>query len=160
MLIFSGGTGTPKLIRGIQEVFEPNQINIVANTADDVWMTNNLVCPDLDTIIYTLKGIIDDDDWWGIKNDTFKTHQFLLQNGFNEYMKIGDKDRAIHLKRTELLEQKNLTQATKQITKQLGIKENVFPMTNDEVNTIITTSDKERHHFQDWWINHSEKEIE
>lgn len=160
MLIFSGGTGTPKLIRGMTKVFDSDEINIVANTGDDIWITNHLVCPDLDSLLYTLINQIDDKKWWGIKNDSFVTHDFLKKLGFDEFMKIGDKDRAIHLMRTKLIkENHSLTEAVEKISNKLGIEADLFPMTNDSVNTIITTSSGERLHFQRWWINQSEKEI-
>lgn len=160
MFFLSGGTGTPKLLRGIREIIDSKEINVVANTGDDIWITNTLVCPDIDTLLYMFSGLIDDNKWWGIKRDTFKTNEFLKNLGYNEYMKIGDKDRAIHLMRTSLLKEGyNLTEVTDCLSKKLDVKENIVPMTNDEVNTKIRISDGKELHFQEWWINNSEKEI-
>ncbi len=159
MFVFSGGTGTPKLLRGIKEVLPPTEVKVVANTGDDIWMTNSLVCPDLDTVLYTLSGLIDDEKWWGIKNDSFETNNFLNNLDHSEFMQIGDKDRAIHLLRTKILKNNSLTEATEIIRKKLGVEIEVFPMTDDEVTTIIRTKKGEDLHFQRWWIKNSDQEI-
>jgi LPPG:FO 2-phospho-L-lactate transferase len=105
MLILSGGTGTPKLLRGLKELLPPEELSVVVNTAEDLWVSGNYVSPDLDSVIYTLADMIDEKRWWGIKGDKTLTHDFLLVLGVNEKLTLGDKDRAVHIFRTNLLRQ-------------------------------------------------------
>jgi len=99
LLVLSGGTGTPKLLQGLKEVAD---FWVVVNTAEDVWVSGNKICPDIDSVIYALAGIIDDEKWWGIKGDTFHTHERLKELGFDEGMRIGELDRATHILRSEM----------------------------------------------------------
>ena len=103
MIILSGGTGTPKLLVGIKKVFKEEELNIIVNTAEDVWISGNLVCPDIDSVLYALAGVIDKNTWWGIKDDSFYTYNTLKRLNHGEPMMIGDKDRATHIIRSELL---------------------------------------------------------
>jgi LPPG:FO 2-phospho-L-lactate transferase len=73
----SGGTGTPKLLDGAAAAFSPEETTVIANTGDDVEVAGNLVCPDLDTILYQGGGVLDRDTWWGIEGDTTRTHDAL-----------------------------------------------------------------------------------
>ncbi len=151
LVVLSGGTGTPKLLRGLKEVCD---FSVVVNTAEDVWVSGNRVCPDIDSVIYALSEVIDDEKWWGIKGDTFRTHEQLKRLGFDEVLAIGDLDRATHIARSELLRKGlSLTEATLRIAESFGIKNRVLPMSEDEVETRILT-DKGDLHFQEFWIKH------
>ncbi|MDI6888900.1 MAG: 2-phospho-L-lactate transferase [Methanocellales archaeon] len=154
MIILSGGTGTPKLLRGLKNVIPEEGITVIVNTAEDRWVSGNLVCPDIDTVLYTFAGLIDEKKWWGIKNDTFYTHEALKKLGYREPMKLGDQDRAAHIFRSELISSGyTLTEATERLRLSLGVKARVLPMTDDPVATMIYTSEGEMH-FQDFWIAH------
>lgn len=149
MLILSGGTGTPKLMRGLKEVCD---FWVVVNTAEDVWVSGNKICPDIDSVIYTLAGIIDDEKWWGIKNDTFTTHWQLKALGFDEGMMIGDLDRATHIMRSEVLRKgESLCRATEVVAKAYGVSTPIFPMCEEDVATIVVTTEGEMH-FQEFWV--------
>ncbi len=155
MLLLSGGTGTPKLLRGLKEVMHPEKITVIVNTAEDRWVSGNLVCPDIDTVIYTFAELIDDSKWWGIKGDTFYTHSRLKAQGVKEVMMIGDKDRATHVLRSDLLRSgESLTAATRKLCEHCGVKARVLPMSDDKVETFIHTVGKGVMHFQDFWISH------
>ena len=152
MIVFSGGTGTPKLLRGLTNLVEPSRLSVVVNTAEDIWALGNLISPDLDTVVYTLAGIGNEEMWWGIKGDTHHTSQFLRSLGCQELMALGDKDRAINIFRSELLRQgRSLSRATEALTKALGIKNRVIPMTDDRVSTMIRIPEGEIH-FQEFWV--------
>jgi LPPG:FO 2-phospho-L-lactate transferase len=69
----SGGTGTPKLLRGMQRLVDRHEISVVVNTAEDIWISGNHISPDLDTVMYLFAGILNTDTWWGIRNDSFTT---------------------------------------------------------------------------------------
>ena len=148
--VLSGGTGTPKLLWGLKEVIE--DLFVVVNTAEDVWVSGNKICPDIDSVIYALSETIDTGKWWGVRNDTFTTHERLKALGFDEGMMIGDLDRATHILRSKLLRDgKSLLEATRILKESFGIKQEVYPMCNEEVATLIQT-DKGLMHFQEFWV--------
>lgn len=125
---------------------------MVANTADDLWISGNLVSPDLDTVVYTLAGMIDQKRWWGIENDSFSTHNFLNGLGHQEVLALGDIDRAVHIFRSELLrEGLTMSMATERLCQALKIGVRVIPMTDDPVSTMISTPEAEMH-LQEYWV--------
>lgn len=149
MIVLSGGTGTPKLLMGLKEIAD---FSVIVNTAEDIWISGNKICPDIDSVIYALAEVIDEERWWGIKGDSFRTHKALKKLGVDEFMAIGDLDRATHIFRSELLRKGfSLVYATKEIAKAYGVKQEVYPMCNEEVATIVVTPDGEMH-FQDFWV--------
>ena len=152
--VLSGGTGTPKLLTGLKEVAD---FTVIVNTAEDIWISGNKVCPDIDSVIYALAGIIDDKKWWGIKGDTFRTHEMILKLGGDEFMAIGDLDRAVHIFRSELLRRGySLTEATRRLKNAFGVKQEVLPMCEEEVATTIVTPEGELH-FQEFWVKYKGK---
>jgi LPPG:FO 2-phospho-L-lactate transferase len=152
IVVLSGGTGTPKLLRGMKEVVD--DLAIIVNTAEDIWISGNKICPDIDSVIYALADIIDDEKWWGIKGDSFKTHEQLKRLGFDEFMMIGDLDRATHIFRSELLRRGcSLTEATRMLKNAFGIKAEILPMCEEDVATIIVTPQGEMH-FQEFWVKY------
>ncbi len=152
MLVLSGGTGTPKLLLGLKERLSPSNLSVVVNTAEDLWISGNFVSPDLDTVLYTLAGLIDERRWWGIKEDSFFTHNFLHDLGSSELLALGDKDRSVHIFRSDYLRRgASLSRATACLGEALGIKQRVVPMTDDPVSTIVTT-DAGDMCFQDFWV--------
>jgi|Deesub1362A_J573_1020465.scaffolds.fasta_scaffold01131_6 LPPG:FO 2-phospho-L-lactate transferase len=149
LVFLSGGTGTPKLLRGVKNC----EFSVVVNTAEDLWISGNYVSPDIDTVIYTLAGLIDEERWWGIRNDTFLVHEFLNSLGFHELMAIGDRDRCTHIIRSEILRNGGtLSEATKILCRIYGLSEIIFPMTNSRVTTVISTSEGGMH-FQEFLIS-------
>ncbi|MCW3130678.1 MAG: 2-phospho-L-lactate transferase [Methanophagales archaeon] len=156
MIILSGGTGTPKLLTGLKHAFKGEELNIIVNTAEDVWISGNLVCPDIDSVLYTLAGAIDKNTWWGIKDDSFCTYNALKRLSHEEPMMIGDKDRATHIIRSELLrEGKSLTETTAVLARNFGIHEKIriLPMTDEPATVstkILTPAGKL--HFQEFWV--------
>jgi len=155
--VLSGGTGTPKLLKGLKEL---TNFAVIVNTAEDIWISGNKVCPDIDAVLYTLAGIIDENRWWGIEGDSFRTHEMLLKLGFDEFMAIGDFDRAVHIFRSELLRKGfTLTEATKRLREALGVEQEVLPMCDEDVETRIVTNIGDLH-FQEFWVkNRGEPEV-
>jgi LPPG:FO 2-phospho-L-lactate transferase len=150
MLTFlSGGTGTPKLLRGF---LDSEDMTVIVNTAEDIWVSNNKVTPDIDSVLYTLAGLIDEDRWWGIKGDTFGTHEALKAMGHFEELMVGDRDRATHIARTELMRDGHtLTEATMELCDVFKIQARVLPMSEEDVTTVVSTPQGDMH-FQDFWI--------
>jgi len=152
MLIFSGGTGTPKLLLGLKELLSPKELSVIVNTAEDLWISGNYVSPDVDSVIYTLADMIDEKRWWGIKGDRTLTHDFLLALGVDEKLLLGDKDRAVHIFRSNLLRQGvKLSLATEALAQALGVEQKVVPMTDDVVSTLVATREGTMH-FQEFWV--------
>lgn len=148
----SGGTGTPKLLRGMQNVMDRHEIAVIVNTAEDIWISGNHLSPDIDTVMYLFSGILNTDTWWGIKNDTFTTHDEATRLGIDEFIAIGDRDRAVHIARGGMLKNgMRLTGATKVLCERFGVRETVLPMTDTEVTTQVMT-DLGLIHFQEYWI--------
>jgi LPPG:FO 2-phospho-L-lactate transferase len=152
MIVLSGGTGTPKLLMGLKDLVDPEDLSVVVNTAEDLWISGNLVSPDVDTVLYTLADIVDEVRWWGIRRDSFHTTGFLRTLGDPELLSLGDNDRAVHIFRSDLIRQGvSLSRATEALANAMGIKAKVVPMTDDPVSTMITTPEGEMH-FQDFWV--------
>ncbi|MGP8167870.1 MAG: 2-phospho-L-lactate transferase [Methanoregula sp.] len=148
----SGGTGTPKLLRGMQKVMDRHEISVVVNTAEDIWISGNHISPDVDTVMYLFAGVLNTDTWWGIRNDTFTTHDEILHMGLGEYIAIGDRDRAVHIARGNMLrEGTRLTNATRTLCDRFGVRENVLPMSDTEVTTRVKT-ELGLIHYQEYWI--------
>ncbi len=160
MIVLSGGTGTPKLLQGLRKLIPDEEITVIVNTAEDTMISGNLVSPDVDTVLYLFSGQLDDNKWWGVRNDTFCTHTSLKKMGINEKLMIGDTDRAVHILRSELMRNgARLTQAVSQMSTALGISAGVLPMCDEKVDTMITTPQGEMH-FQDFWVvEHGEPEV-
>jgi LPPG:FO 2-phospho-L-lactate transferase len=148
----SGGTGTPKLLRGMQKVMDRHEIAVIVNTAEDIWISGNHLSPDIDTVMYLFSGILNTDTWWGIQNDTFTTHDEAVRLGTDEFIAIGDRDRAVHIARGGMLKNgMRLTNVTKVLCERFGVRETVLPMTDTEVTTEVVT-DLGTIHFQEYWI--------
>ena len=151
----SGGTGTPKLLRGARLLFPDSDITVIVNTGEDMWYQQGYLCPDIDTVTYLFADLLDTDNWWGIADDTFHTHEFLNALGAPEsYLSLGDRDRAVNLLRAGLLHSGlNLTEATKDIGDRFGLSATILPMSNTPCTTHIQT-DGRMIHFQEYWIRY------
>jgi LPPG:FO 2-phospho-L-lactate transferase len=150
----SGGTGTPKLLRGMRSFLPDKEIAVVVNTAEDLWISGNHLSPDLDTVMYLFAGLADTVTWWGITGDTFTTHDALTAWGGEESLKIGDRDRAVHILRGEMLRKgMRLTDAASLISRCMGVESTLLPMADTPVATLVDT-DLGILHFQDYWVKH------
>ncbi|HJH28826.1 MAG TPA: 2-phospho-L-lactate transferase [Methanosarcinaceae archaeon] len=160
MITLSGGTGTPKLLNGLRTLIPPKDLTVVVNTAEDIWVSGNLITPDIDTVLYLLSDRLDIEKWWGVAGDTFRTHETMKLSGFDEGMMIGDLDRATHIMRSDILRNGGvLTSAIRKLCGAFSIKADVLPMSDDPVSTMITTP-QGKMHYQDFWVkNHGEPEV-
>ncbi|MCD4844450.1 MAG: 2-phospho-L-lactate transferase [Methanosarcinales archaeon] len=157
MLLLSGGTGTPKLLNGIRQYIPDEEITVIVNTAEDLWMSGNLICPDIDTVIYLFAGMLDTGKWWGIKQDTFNTHKALRMAGHNEILQLGDQDRATHIIRSGFIRQgASLSEAVSKTASMLGAKANILPMCDEPVSSMITVREGTIH-FQEFWVEKAGK---
>lgn len=148
----SGGTGTPKLLQGMRRILGDEEISVVVNTAEDIWISGNHLAPDLDTVMYLFSGDLDTRTWWGVEDDTYITHERIGRLGGDEFIAIGDRDRAVHVARGGMMrEGKTLTEATRSLCSALGIKAEILPMADTPVTTRVMTPDGELH-FQEYWV--------
>ncbi|MDL2271395.1 2-phospho-L-lactate transferase CofD family protein, partial [Methanobrevibacter sp. OttesenSCG-928-I08] len=137
--VLSGGTGTPKLLQGLKNIYDPQNINIIVNTLENDYFSGVYVSADIDTVLYTMADIINDDLWYGIKEDTFVTHNRLKELGTPELLKIGDMDRSTKIQKTLLMENHSLSEAVKFQAEHMGIDSNIIPMSNENSNIKIIT---------------------
>ena len=140
VLALAGGVGGAKLCLGLTKVLEPDELRIVVNTGDDEEFYGLHVSPDLDTVTYTLAGLANPDTGWGIRGDTFDTLSSLGSLGEDTWFGVGDRDLATHIVRTNMLRQgRSLSEATEYISRSLGVKHSIAPMTDDRVRTTVLT---------------------
>ena len=157
--VFSGGTGTPKLLQGLKEIVDPSELTIVVNTLENDYFSGVYVSADIDTVLYTMSDLINDELWYGIKDDTFITHDRLEEVGCGELLRIGDKDRATKIQKTLLMEKYNLAKACQIQAKNMGLTCNIIPMSNENSDIKIITDIGELE-FHDFLIKHqSEPEV-
>lgn len=156
--LLSGGTGTPKLLQGMVREVGEEELCVVVNTGEDIEVSGLRVSPDLDAVVYTLAGIINEETWWGIRGDTFETHEALGRLGVRELLRLGDRDRATCLFRTlELARGRSLSRFTAELCARLGVGVRVLPMTDDRVTTEILTP-RGWVHFQEFWVGKGGRE--
>lgn len=157
--VLSGGTGTPKLLQGIKEIVDPKELTIIVNTLENDYFSGVYVSADIDTVLYTMSDMINDEFWYGVKGDTFITHERLAEIGCPELLRIGDIDRATKIQKTQLMEKYGLARACEIQAKNMGIESRIIPM-SEEDSEITIVSDIGELEFHDFLIKHqSEPEV-
>jgi LPPG:FO 2-phospho-L-lactate transferase len=148
----AGGVGASKFLLGLTSVMPPEDVTIIANTGDDIEMFGLRICPDIDTVTYTLAGVIDDRAGWGLRNDTFECLHNLASYGEDTWFNLGDKDLATHIFRTNQLRQgSSVSEITLEVCRRLGVRSTILPMTDEYTPTRVTTDDGEMH-FQEYFV--------
>ena len=139
--VLAGGVGAAKFLEGLAAIMPPEQITVIANTGDDAEFHGLHVSPDMDTVMYTLAGIVDRNQGWGISGDTYYCLQALRRLGEETWFQLGDRDLATHLKRTvRLREGATLAKVTEELCRALGVTCTILPMSNDPARTRLRTS--------------------
>ena len=142
ILALCGGIGGAKLALGLSTLLSPEQLTIMVNTGDDFEHLGLHISPDLDTVMYTLAGINNKDVGWGIEGESWQCLSALETLKGDTWFKLGDKDLATHLVRTQMLTAgATLTEVTQQLTQQFNINATIVPMSDDSVRTMIDTKD-------------------
>ena len=150
--VLAGGTGSVKIVRGF--VSQDSKVNVISNVGDNYWMYGLYVCPDIDTIVYGLADLLDQEKGWGIKKDTFNFLRQMEVFGEETWFRIGDRDAATNLIRTNMLKNgKNLSDITKWMCEKFAVSANVIPVTDNTIETRITTNKGELH-LQEYWVKH------
>jgi LPPG:FO 2-phospho-L-lactate transferase len=148
--ILAGGTGSVKLIRGLAS--QTRELTVISNIGDNIWLHGLYVCPDIDTVIYGLADILDKSQGWGIRNDSFGFIRQMEMLGEQTWFRLGDRDLATHLLRTNMLKNgKNLSEITDWMRNKYAISTKIIPATDNPVETKIITDIGELH-IQEFWV--------
>lgn len=151
--VLSGGTGTPKLLQGLKEVVDAKDLTIIVNTLENDFFSGVYVSADIDTVLYTMADMINDELWYGVKDDTFITHERLEEIGCPELLRIGDIDRATKIQKTQLMEKHGLLKACEIQAEKMGIDAKIIPMSEENSDIKIIT-DLGELEFHDFLIKH------
>lgn len=136
----AGGVGAARFLEGLARVFPPEKIAVIVNTGDDLQYLGVHISPDIDIVTYTLAGIVEPKNGWGIDGDTQNCLDQLGKYAAETWFRIGDRDFATHLLRTAYLQQGfNLSEITEKIRTQLKVKVRILPMTDSIVMTKVKT---------------------
>jgi LPPG:FO 2-phospho-L-lactate transferase len=168
--VLSGGVGGARFLQGVLRLRErtgsTTEVTVIANTGDDIWLHGLKVCPDLDTVMYTLGDGIDTDRGWGRKDETWHAKEELAAYGVEPtWFGLGDRDLATHLVRTQMLDAgyplSAVTEALcrRWLTPLHGEALRLLPMSDDRIETHVVIDDPESGerravHFQEYWIRH------
>ncbi len=152
-LAISGGVGGAKLALGLSHVLSPAQLGIVANTGDDFEHLGLKICPDLDTVMYTLSDLSNKELGWGQAGETWNFLEALERFDGETWFRLGDRDLATHVARTTLLKAgKSLSEVTAHLCESVGIKHPVFPMSDADVATKVHVDTGEILAFQHYFV--------
>jgi LPPG:FO 2-phospho-L-lactate transferase len=154
LVVLTGGTGGAKLIQGLSQEIAAEELTIICNTADDFVLYGLNISPDLDTIMYTLAGLSDDEKGWGIRGDTFTALEQFRRYGYETWFKLGDRDLSTHIARTKLIREGIvLSQTTHELTRALGVRATLLPMSDQPVESRVETSAGEIS-FQEYFVKY------
>jgi LPPG:FO 2-phospho-L-lactate transferase len=138
--VLAGGTGAAKFLRGLVQVVPQEEIHVVVNVGDDTDIWGLHISPDIDSILYGLSGRLDVERGWGLRNETFRCLEEMSRYGMPDWFRLGDRDLATHIMRTDLLRSgQSLTQVTAQMAASMGIKADVLPASDDPIRTKVET---------------------
>ena len=158
IVALAGGVGGAKMAQGLMHAYDDVELTVVVNTADDFELFGLRICPDLDTVMYTLGEIANPATGWGIAGDTRGTLDGIAAYGVDTWFLIGDRDFATDILRTAWLRQgETLAVVTRRLSDGLGIGAKIVPMTNDQVATMVQTPDGELS-FQDYFVRRQQQD--
>lgn len=152
IVCLAGGVGAARFLDGLARIFPPEQITAIVNTGDDLQYLGCHISPDIDIVTYTLAGIVDEQNGYGIDEDTYNCLNQLSKYEAETWFKLGDRDFATHLLRTAFLQQGfNLSEVTEKIRTSLNVKVRILPMTDGMVMTKIKTPTRMME-FQEYFV--------
>ena len=152
VVVLAGGVGGAKLADGIARILPSEDVTIIVNTGDDFEHLGLTICPDLDTVMYRLAGVANDETGWGRAGESWRTIGEVAALGGSDWFKLGDLDLATHLVRTNMLRAgESLTAVTHHLCQKLGIQVAVLPMSNQPAPTKIQSGET-LYDFQTWFV--------
>jgi len=150
--VLCGGLGGSRFVDALTQAAGGERVTAIVNVADDLEILGLRVSPDLDTVLYTLAGLLDEERGWGVKDETTNALQLAGRLGGEDWFTLGDRDIGLHLVRTKLLrEDVPLSQATRRLCERLGVTTTLLPASDDPVRTFLTTPAGELD-FQTWFV--------
>jgi len=150
--VFTGGTGGAKLVQGLQQVVAPEDLTVIVNTGDDLEWWGLHVSPDIDSVLYSLAGLLSKDRGWGVEADSFRCLERMRQLEQPSWFGLGDLDLATHLTRTAMLRAgKSLSESTAELARRMGVRARILPMSDHRVSTMLETA-KGRLTFQEYFV--------
>jgi LPPG:FO 2-phospho-L-lactate transferase len=151
--VLSGGVGGARFAQGLLDAIDPAGVTVIGNVGDDLEVFGLHVSPDLDTLLYTLGGVADEERGWGRDDETWNALEAAGELGAEAWFQLGDKDLGLHLARAEWLERGDpLSAITERFARRLGIAARILPATDDRLRTWIRTDDGELP-FQEWFVH-------
>jgi LPPG:FO 2-phospho-L-lactate transferase len=148
----AGGVGGAKLAHGLAQITPPENLTIIGNTGDDFNHLGLHISPDLDTVMYTLAGVANPGTGWGVQGESWNMMAALARYGGPTWFQLGDRDLATHLLRTQwLADGYPLTWITKELSRRLGVRCTLLPMSDEPVRTMVQTTDNELS-FQEYFV--------
>jgi len=156
IVVLLGGVGGAKLAAGLAQILPARRLTFVVNTGDDFWHLGLKICPDLDTVMYTLARMVNPDWGWGLQGDSVVTLEALHRfYGVDTWFRLGDKDLATHILRSQLLRcGRSLTETTRRLSESLGLEAALLPMSAQEIPTMIETVEYGELAFQEYFVKH------
>jgi LPPG:FO 2-phospho-L-lactate transferase len=152
IVVLAGGVGAARFLQGVVQVVPQEQITVIANTGDDREFYGLHVSPDVDIVMYTLAGLVNESQGWGIDDDTYHTMQQLTAYGHEDWFQLGDRDLATHIHRTQLLRQgKTLSEVIDDLRRRLGLHLRILPMSDQAVQTHVQTP-AGLLHFEEYFV--------
>lgn len=149
----AGGVGGAKLAHGLAQILAPEELTVIVNTGDDFEHLGLYICPDLDTVCYTLGGLANPDTGWGRVSETWNTISNIEKLGGPAWFRLGDQDIATHLDRTRRLKEgQSLSQITGDFCKAWGVEHTILPMSDSPVRTMVDTDEGELA-FQEYFVH-------
>jgi len=153
IVALAGGVGGAKLAHGLAQILAPEDLTIIVNTGDDFEHLGLYICPDLDTVCYTLAGLANPETGWGRASETWQTISNIEKLGGPGWFHLGDQDFATHIERTRRLKSgETLSQITRDFCKTWGINHTVIPMSDNPIRTIVNTDQGELA-FQEYFVH-------
>jgi LPPG:FO 2-phospho-L-lactate transferase len=150
--VLAGGLGGSRCVHALTLAAGAENVSAIGNVGDDLEMWGLYVSPDLDTIMYTLAGLLDEERGWGVRGDTYETMAVAEQAGRETWFTLGDQDVGLHILRTRLLKRgEPLSSVTQKLAEGLGVEARLLPATDDRLRTKIQTPEGELE-FQDWFV--------
>ncbi|MBV8161882.1 MAG: 2-phospho-L-lactate transferase [Acidimicrobiia bacterium] len=153
IVALAGGVGAARFLRGLVEVCAQQDVTVIVNTGDDVVLHGLHVSPDIDTVVYTLAGAVNPETGWGLANETWTVMDALAPYGGLTWFRLGDRDLATHLYRTQrLAEGATLSEVTSELAGRWGLELRVVPMSDDRVETRLEVEDEGEVAFQEYFV--------
>ena len=157
IVVLSGGVGGARFLRGLVAVVEPETVTAVVNVGDDLEILGLHVSPDLDSVLYTLAGLADEERGWGRAEETWHALEEAGRVGGDTWFKLGDRDVGLHLVRTEALRRgEPLSSVTAQITRAFGVRARLVPATDDPLRTWLETAEGPLP-LQEWFVQRGQQ---